>query len=85
MPENATVAQPDTEDPKEKLWPDWVYKHVDRTNPFNSTGVGTAINTDKGRVVLLFTSKDKNIQHFEFDGDLSKALIELHQKAKLRL
>ena len=75
MAENATAAQPDTEDTGRTQWPNWVFKHVDRTDPFIATGVGIAINMDKGRVVLVFTSEDKNIQHFEFDRALARELI----------
>ena len=46
MPKNATVTQPDTEDSKENLWPDWVYKHVDRTDPFIARAVGIGANKD---------------------------------------
>ena len=63
------------------VWPDWVYKHVDRRNPFHVAAVGTAVNANNRRVVLILTSKNKDIQHFEIDRELVGAIAEMLQDA----
>ena len=73
----AEVGGPDNR----SVWPDWVYKHVDRRDPFPVDAIGTAVNGKKGRVVLILTSKNKDIRHFEIDGKLARSMADMLQDA----
>ena len=75
--ERTAVHAPQAKD----AWPDWVFKHVDRRKPFRVSGIGSAINTHNRSLVLIFTSKNKDIKHFEFTREQTEGMIEMLQDA----
>ena len=83
MSTEKTLERPtEVDDPNDRgEWPDWVYKHVDRKNPFHVNAAGTAVNANNGRVILILTSKDRDIQHFEIVREMAEAIAEMLRDA----
>ena len=79
--QQAIGRQPTTVEDLKQVWPESVIDHVYRKEPFPVHAVGTAINNDDGRILLIFASETDDVRHFALETGQALSVINMLMNA----